>query len=166
MQVLVHGWRFNVIALFGSVWRIQVDLVLLLYFELSHKLAVVIEIHWDIHEDLILLLNLDLVFHLAVVNRHIEVNLVTFLEFHGINHLAVVVVVDWYIDAILLLLLHHRSINILLERACLWHVVTNLILSCAFNLGINYGPCEAARNVHLNLLFTRFLEAFITISAF
>jgi hypothetical protein len=72
---------------------------------LPHKFAVVVEVHWDVQVNLLLLLSFDVALHLAVDVGHVEIDLILFLDFDGINHLAVVVVVDGHVEVNLLVLL-------------------------------------------------------------
>ena len=71
---------------------------------LPHEFAVVVEVHWDVQVNLLLLLGFDVALHLAVDVWHVEIDLILFLDLDGIDHLAVVVVVDGHVKVDLLVL--------------------------------------------------------------
>lgn len=71
---------------------------------LPHEFAVVVEVHWDVQVNLLLLLGFDVALHLAVDVGHVEIDLILFLDLNGIDHLAVVVVVDGHVEVDLFVL--------------------------------------------------------------
>ena len=136
--------------------------------DLPQQFFVFILVHWHINVDLLLLLHLDGFLHLSVLNGHVEVNLVLFLHLHVIQF-TVVVVIHGDVEEVLLLLLDLDWLNLGLEfmreRAGFGHVERNLIFPLAHNEVLLIGLDIRVWQVHLHLVFPRFLETLLRLGS-